>query len=480
MKRREAIQQLGWGLSSGIWMPAALAACAPKDPGPEVVYSGTVAVIGAGTAGLYAADILHTKGIKVKIFEARDQIGGRVRSLRNQSLDQYPVTPILSSDYPVELGAQTTLGSDSLFGKIFKAYSLASVEFPVSSTNYVMDKLAKSEADWGSDPDFAAAKNFRKNLRGNVGNASTVLQAIQSAGIKERAYGILNGTIGNAYGSNNTLTGIGELAEEETLRTTDGLIIAPKSNPMQDILISRFSNVQSLVQVNTPIVSVNYSADPIVLTAKDGTTYTADKVIVTVPVSVLKTGVMSFTPGLPGTFSGSLAKLQMGASIRVVLEFKKNFWGDTVGFILGSSGAPEYLSAGLGRGQVNTTLSVTVNGDLATQYSALGDGVVEAILADLDLLYAGQGTQFIRKDSALKNIFIVQDWTKMPYLLGGYSYPLPGAKNTDRKSIGQSINDKLFFAGEATDVSGQAGTVNGALASAERVTQEVVTAIKKV
>lgn len=480
MKRREAIQRLGWGLSSSAWMPAALAACAPKDPGPEVVYSGTVTVIGAGTAGLYAADILHTKGIKVNIFEARDQIGGRVRSLRNQSLDQYPLMPQLSSDFPVELGAQTCLGSDSIFGKIFKTYNLNSVEFPPSSSNFVMSKVAKSEADWGSDPDFLAAKNFRKNLRNNVGSASSVLQAIQSAGINERAYGVLNGTIGNAYGGNNEKMGIGELAEEEKLRTTDGLVIAPKSNPMQDILISRFSSVQSMVQLNTPIVSVNYSADPIVLTAKDGTTYNTDKVIVTVPISVLKTGVMSFSPGLPGAMTGSLTKFQMGDSLRVVLEFKKNFWGESVGLILGSTGVPEYFSAGLGRSQVNNTLSVTVNGDLAAQYSALGEGAVDAILADLDILYAGQGTQFIRKDTNLKNIYILQDWTKMPYLLGGYSYPMPGANNADRKAMGQPVNDKLFFAGEATDVSGQAGTVNGALASAERVVQEVVTAIKKV
>ena len=75
MKRREAIQQLGWGLSGGVFMPSILASCGPKDPGPEIVYSGSVAVIGAGAAGLYVADILNSKGIKVKVFEARDQIG---------------------------------------------------------------------------------------------------------------------------------------------------------------------------------------------------------------------------------------------------------------------------------------------------------------------------------------------------------------------------------------------------------------------
>ncbi|MEJ0055428.1 MAG: FAD-dependent oxidoreductase [Bacteroidota bacterium] len=64
------------------------------------------------------------------------------------------------------------------------------------------------------------------------------------------------------------------------------------------------------------------------------------------------------------------------------------------------------------------------------------------------------------------------------YIFGGYSYPLAGAKNDDRKALGKSVGGKLFFAGEATDISGQAGMVNGALASAERVVEEVVTAIR--
>ena len=37
--------------------------------------------------------------------------------------------------------------------------------------------------------------------------------------------------------------------------------------------------------------------------------------------------------------------------------------------------------------------------------------------------------------------------------------------------------NKLFFAGEATDIKGDAGTVSGALSSAERVSAEVVKSI---
>ena len=478
MERRKALKQIGWGLSGGILMPSLLNACAPKDPAPEVVYDGTVGVIGAGAAGLYLADILRTKGVKVVVFEARDQIGGRIRSLRNQSIDQYPYLPQMSSDFPIELGAQTIVGSDSILGKVFQAYNLATTEFLPSGHNFVMDGKVKSEADWGSDPDFLAAKNFKTNVKSYSGSSLSVQQEIVAAAINSRAHGMLNGQIGNAYGSTNEKIGIGALGEAEKLRTNDGKILGPKTNPMHDVLISRFNSIQSLVQLSTPIASINYSTDPITLTAKDGTTHTVNKVVVTVPISILKNGSLAFSPALPTAITSSLTKFAMGASLRVVLEFKKNFWGDTVGFIFGTANVPEYFSVGVGRSLFNRTLSVTVNGEKASQYSALGDGVVEVLLADLDLIYNKQATQFIRQDlTTLKNIFVRHDWTKTDYILGGYAYPLPGAKTDDRKAIGQSVNKKLFFAGEATDITGQAGMVNGALASAERAAQQVVESI---
>ncbi len=462
-------------------MPSLLQACAPKDPGPELNYSGTVAIIGAGAAGMYVADILHSKGVKVQIFEARDQIGGRIKSLRNQSPTNYPNAPMMSSDFPLELGAQTIIGTDSIFGKIFQAYNLSTMEYPTSANAYVLSNQAKTESEWNGDPDFVAAKNFTANVKNQGGSSQTVQQAINAAGINSRAYGMLNGTIGNVYGSDNEALGIGAIGESQKLLTNDGKVIGLKANPMQDTLISRFSAVQEFIKLSTPIKSIDYNATPIVLTAKDGTKYQADKVVVTVPVSILKTNGISFSPGLPGTMTSSLGKINMGASMRMLVEFKKNFWGETIGFIQGSTSFPEYFSAGVGRGQFNRTMSVTVNGAKAAQYANMEDeAVLNAVLADVDLLYAGQGTQFIRYDvnDPTKRLFIRENWTKTEYIQGGYSYGVAGAKVADRAAIGKPVNDKLYFAGEATDVSGQAGMVNGALASAERVAQEVAEAIK--
>ncbi len=477
-------------MTSGLFLPGLITRCAPDDPGPEINYNGTVAVIGAGAAGLYVADILRNKGIKVVVYEAGDQIGGRVKSLRNQPANTYPGIPHLSSDFPLELGASYYVGTDSRLGKVVQVYQLATTLIDTANNHFVLDGVPKSSAaapdGWGSDPDFLAAMSFRENLKNLAGSGQSVQQAIDAAGVGTRAHNMLNGQIGNFYGSENDLAGAGALGEEETLRTGDGKILVLRGNPMQELLISRFNGVLPLVKLNTPISSIAYGPEPIALTAADGATYQADKVVVTVPVSVLKGGGISFSPGLPGSFTGSLAKLGMGASFRAIIEFKRNFWGESAGFILGAENVPEFMSVGLNRSTFNATLQVTVNGPRAAQLSLLGGAAIESILEELDLLYAGQGTQYVRRITATNDqgntvetdpIFVQEDWTTRPYIMGGYSYPMPGATNEDRVNIGKSVIGKLFFAGEATDTTGNAGMVNGALSSAERCAEEVVQSI---
>lgn len=467
-----------------------LSRCGPSDPGPEVNYSGSVAVIGAGAAGLYVADILRSKGIKVTIYEAGNQIGGRIKSLRNQPLDTYPIIPSLSSDFPLELGASTYTGSDSILGKVVQVYRLSTTVFDPAANHYVLDSAAKPANgvdSWGGDADFIAAMNFRLNLKNLSGSTQSVQQAVVAAGIASRAHGMLNGQIGNWYGSDNNVISVGALGEQEALQSNDGKILTLTGNPMQDLLISRFNEVLSSVKLNTPISSIEYGADPIVLTAADGATYEADKVIVTVPVSVLKNGDLAFSPGLPGEHQSALTQFSMGASYRAIIEFKRNIWGESVGYILGADNTPELLSVGLNRSTFNATLQITVNGNKAAHYSSLGSGAIDALLADLDLIYAGQATQYVRRivvpdpvtGDPLETtpVYVQEDWTARPYILGGYSYPLPGATNNDRGNLGAPVFGKLFFAGEATDVTGNAGTINGALASAERCAEEVVTSI---
>jgi monoamine oxidase len=481
VERRKALKQLGLGLSGGILLPSYLMSCSKDDLGPEVPYDGNVIVIGAGAAGLYAADILRVKGIKVTILEASSQPGGRIRSLRNQTDAQYQSFNTASqADFPIELGGEVVYGSNSSWGKLISDLSLPNVEVDPTAPRYILDNQAKTGADWKSDSDWNAVQNFVNGLP-NFTGGNTVQTA---AAVSTRAQALLNSQTGNFYGTTSDRIGARGLAESLKLSKRDTKQLMTRANPWQDIIISRFSEVIPSIVLNTVVKKIDWSSTLITITDSNGKEYTATKVIVTVPLSILKNGDITFTPGLDATKTSALAKFKMDAAMRIVLDFKTNFWGLDSSYIWGGSTVPQYFNSGVGRSKFFRSMALTIYGQWAEQLSALSDyNKVLTIVAELDAVYQGQATRFIRRDLDNPNdstnlLYLVKDWTKDEYIKGGFSYPLVGTTNADRKDLSLPLADKLYFAGEATDVDGDSGTVSGALNSAARVVEEIVKSIR--
>jgi monoamine oxidase len=480
VKRRKALKTIGWGASAGLALPflSGLTSCSDKDPGPEIQYDGIIGIIGAGAAGLYAADILQNKGVKVKVFEASDRVGGRIRSI--QLFDDSRV----QTDFPIELGAERIHGSDSLWAQIIDQLRIPTKELtPAAANSFILEGAVKDLATAQTDPVFAEAKNFLDSLASQSGSLS-VQQSIEAAGLSANSHAILNSWVGNFYGTTNSRLGVQGVAEALRLLTRNKNELLIRSNPMQDILASRFNGVVPNVQLKSVITSINYSSGRVVLsgektvgTGTENFSEEFDKVIIAVPISMLKSGDISFTPSLPSKKVTAFSHLGMDASVRILLDFKKNFWGSETGFIYGGSQGPEYLSAGFSRSKTNKTLSVTINGPKAEEFSALGEESIPLILQELDSLFEGNASLNIRKDENQKNVYEFFDWTKHPYIRGGVSYVKPGGSNEDRVVAGHAVEDLLYFAGEATDVNGEAGTINGALLSAQRAVVQVVESI---
>jgi monoamine oxidase len=404
----------------------------------------------------------------------------------SQSLLFTSPTP-LSNDFPVELGAEQIIGSDSIWNKMVGQLQLTTVDLEASaSDNYLLDGTFIESSVAAADPDFISAKNFLDNITSYTGANVTVQQAIQSAGINGRVHAILNSWIGNRFGTTNDTLGIKPLAEglSQLARNKKRLLLM--DNPMQDALLSKFSVAANAVQVNKVVKAIDYSGEKVLITGStilsDGDvepfSIETDRVIVTVPVSVLKSGDISFSPGLPSSKLAALSNMEMDASMRVLLDFKANFWGASSGFLYGGVASPEYLNAGIGRSESSKTLSITVNGSKALAFSALGKDVIPQLLAEMDQVFAGKASLNVRRDLDDNIISVIQDWSKEKYIRGGVSYLKAGGSNQDRIHLAASMESKVFFAGEATDGHGESGTINGALLSGERAANEVILTLK--
>ncbi len=486
------------GITAGLLAPQLFSSCKKESNVPLVKFNGSVAIIGAGAAGLYAADILSSQGLNVFVLEARTNLGGRIRSFSTSDAQQdnsskafiYDYQYPSIADFPVELGGDLVMGSNSIWGQMITTLNLPTVDLSASANQYILDNLPKAAADWQSDADFNAVESFVSGLSSYAGADVSINGA---AGVSARAQALLNSQIGNFYGSSSDRISALGLAADLKLRTHDSKLLTVKTNQWQDILLSRFNAIVGKVQLNTAVASIDYSsADSILITDSSGKQYKANKVIITVPITILQNNGIAFSPALPSVNTNAAAKFGMDPCMRLVIDFKTNFWGTNDGFIWGGIVAPQYFNSGFNRSKFTNTLVVTVYGQAATALSSLSAGgvpqILNPILAELDALYpdpsgkfSGLATRYvIRKivgTAETDPVATIYDWSQDPYIRGGFSYPLVGTTHQDRVNLATPVNNQLFFAGEATDVNGDAGTVSGALLSAERATAQLIKSI---
>src|SRR6185503_20118214 len=78
-----------------------------------------VLIIGAGMAGLAAADMLSAEGLTVVVLEARDRIGGRICTV-----------PSRPGSIPIELGAEFVHGAHNETWRLIRAAGFATHEVP--------------------------------------------------------------------------------------------------------------------------------------------------------------------------------------------------------------------------------------------------------------------------------------------------------------------------------------------------------------
>ncbi len=501
MKRRQALKNLGIGVSAGLVLPTWLSSCSKDEEGPEIKYDGVVGIVGAGAAGLAVANYLISKGIRVKIFEASGRVGGRILSVKQSD----PIFEDLNaSDFHVELGASRIFGTDSELGKIIRLEKVPTTQFREAPTNakdyYIIDNEYVSLAEAEMRGDFLELRMFREfGLASYTGGGSVQTAAATSADLQ----GILNSWIVNDYGSSADQVGANALGEALALIEHDKKELMLTSNPISDVITSRYNSALSRVSLNRAVKAVDYSGDTINLTIlntsdNSETSETVTKLIVTSPVTVLKNpSKMTFTPALPSGKTAALSRIGMDASMRIVLEFTRNDFfrkpvdgGPAPAFIFGDPEIPSYFFQGVGHSNLNRTVSVTVTGAKAQEFTTLLGAlpyapanvelVAKQVLEEMDLAFEGKPSLNVRKrfpEDGGTIIAAIKDWTAEPYILGGQSYPMINGTNDDRVQLAAPVDDKIFFAGEATDFTGEFGTVSGALKSGERAAKELVEVI---
>ena len=386
----------------------------------------SVAVIGAGAAGLAAARTLTKHGIDTLVLEARSRVGGRAYTLRT-----------LDGAYPIELGAEFVHGNSPAIAALVRESGTLTMDVNGGSdlwdiTEHVLDRVDVKAADQSVD-------SFLKSVNEPGADLTRMLIEGFDAAITEDASIIAvaqEWRSGANDAQSRPVDGYGELIGYLTEAVSDKIFLDTR---VEQIAWKRGHAAIRATRYGEPLE------------------IRANRVIITVPAGVLRDGLV-FDPELSREKRDALDAIAMGPVLKVMLHFRSIFWDGDFFQPPGVCGFPTLWSRLPQRVPI---LAAWAGGDAVLR---LHEKFPDPVIAALDACEQVFPQVDVR---AQLQAAYVHDWQADPYAGGAYSYLRVGGGNA-REVLAAPIEDTLYFAGEAASTDNYAGTVAGALETGER------------
>ncbi|MEM0982139.1 MAG: FAD-dependent oxidoreductase, partial [Cyanobacteria bacterium P01_H01_bin.58] len=221
------------------------------------------------------------------------------------------------------------------------------------------------------------------------------------------------------------------------------------------------------IRLNEIVTHVDYSGAAGVTIAASSGTFKADRVIVTLPIGVLKAGTVTFEPALPTPKQAAIETLGAGVLNKVYLQFADAFWQRQTHWI-------SYISEPKGEFTTWFNLYQYTGEPILVAFNAGDFG--RKIEAFTDDQIVDQAMQTLRRlyGETIPNPTDVQitRWLRDPFARCSYSFPTVGMTDETRADLAAPIDNRVFFAGEATH-SGYPATVHGAYLSGQRAAKQL-------
>ncbi len=224
------------------------------------------------------------------------------------------------------------------------------------------------------------------------------------------------------------------------------------------------------IRLNKVVTEIHYGEQLSIHCGREE--FPADRVIVTLPLGVLKAGKVKFSPSLPEAKSAAIRALGFGAAHKVVLRFQRRFWNNTTDFIgfAGDRRGQFVEWTDLSRVLGEPILSLWSHGNAARRLDQLPkDKVVDVALAVIQRVFGRQIPEAAVTTSS---------WSSDPFSLGAYVNLPVGATFEHLDALAEPVGDRLFFAGEATSRRHR-GTVHGAWLSGQKAAETILAAARR-
>lgn len=226
-------------------------------------------------------------------------------------------------------------------------------------------------------------------------------------------------------------------------------------------------SVEGNIMYNRVVESIDYSSYQIAVSTAEQD-YFADKAIVNVPVKMLQNGAVEFVPALPRAKQNAIDDVTIWEGCKAFIEFSEKFYPTFTAFetIPESAGQKLYYDAAYGQNTNQNILGLfAVGKDAQTYIQRENDDLIGFMLNELDELFEGKASQ-----TYVKHIF--QNWNAEPFAKGAYIYDNENWRRV--RTLGESVDNKLYFAGDAYTDGSDWSSVHAAARSAIRAIEELL------
>jgi monoamine oxidase len=422
-------------------------------------------IIGAGVAGLTAARLLHQRGNSVLVVEARDRLGGRLYSEHRDG-------------YITDRGASWIHGiDDSPVYEMCTALGMPMTEFTVGSFQPDGRPIVYFDPD-GKRLSPTEAQAFTEDIHHFDRVLATVIETIPSGSSYAEAVDLALQKTGWDAGRCARVREFMQHRTEEqdgvhfTKIDAHGLdneevdgdeVVFPEG---YDILAKGLAEGLD-VQLNQLVSRVTWGTDGVTVQTQDGE-LTADQVVVTVPVGVLRSSDFVIEPPLTPEVSSALESFRMNDFEKIILRYNEKFWDDDIYAFRRQGPAGDWWHSWYDLTALHgtPTLLTFAAGPCAIDTRHLSDDEVAALVtAALREIYG----------DAVPEPHTVHhtNWKEDPFSLGSYSYLTVGSDTSDHDTLATPVGGVLHIAGEATWRDDPA-TVTAAMMSGHRAAQNVL------
>ena len=415
-----------------------------------------VIIVGAGASGLLAASEISSR-CNVTILETNKSSGGRIRTI-----------PMKSGNGIIEPGAEFVHGDTPITTRLVNEAGLRLIKLDGKMLRKQGNKwIEEEDMIEGWDELVEKMKGQRKDLTMDD-FMQTHFAGDKYAELRRHIKAFVQG-----FDVAETSRVSVQALYREWSNESDQFRIESGYGSLISFLENKCVENGCVILNDKTVKQIDWQKGDVTVYTADGEKIAGDKVIITVPVSVLTNlngkASINLTPPADEYITAA-RQIGYGPVVKVLFELEKQIWKEKTGFIFSDEMIPTWWTQ---YPVENNLISGWAGGPVAAQLSQHTDDEL------LEIAIGSLAHIFDLTVPELRNIIscsYVFNWSNYDETLGAYSFPTPASVSA-RKLLNTPLDDTIYFSGEGLYDGAYSGTVEAAFSSGSKTAAAVIRSI---